>query len=100
MGDDGRGDLAVNPGAGMARWWYRIPLAVGCLFILTSCALYVALDHAVSAERAVSPGQESLGVAVLGMLYVPPIIGSAAAGLLALLVGMSVLAFQRMRTPD
>jgi hypothetical protein len=53
------------------------------------------LDRLVAAEQAVSPGEDSFGVAVLGMMYGPPIIVTAASGLLTLLLGLSFLVVHR-----
>ncbi len=82
------------------KWLYRILLGIGCCLLAASVAFYIVFDRAASAEQALSPGVKSLGVAGLAMMYWPPVIASAFAGLLVLLVGMSVLTFQRLRNPD
>lgn len=84
----------------MTKWFYRIPLGIGCGLMAASTALYVVLDRAASAEQALSPGEKSFGAAALGMMYWPPILALGFAGLLVLLVGMSVLAVHRLRKPD
>lgn len=53
----------------MTKWVYRVAIAVGCALLGVSAVLYVLLDRAASAEQALSPGAESFGVAVLGMMY-------------------------------
>jgi hypothetical protein len=65
-----------------------------------SAALYIVLHRAAAAEQALSPGETSFGVAALGMMHWPPIIVAAAGGLLGLFLGMSALAFHRLRNPD
>ena len=84
----------------MTKWVYRVAIAVGCALLGVSAVLYVLLDRAASAEQALSPGAESFGVAVLGMMYGPGILVTAAVGLVSLLVGWTVLTFQRLRNPD
>jgi hypothetical protein len=84
----------------VAKWVYRIAIAVGGALLAVSVVLYVLLDRAASAEQALSPGEDSFGVAVLGMMYGPGILVAAAGGLLSLLFGMTVLAIQRLRNPE
>jgi hypothetical protein len=81
------------------RWFYRILLSAGCSLLVVSAVLYVVLDFTAAAEQAVAPGAKSFGVAVLGMLYLPPILLTAFGGLLCLLLGWSVLTVHRFRTP-
>jgi hypothetical protein len=90
----------LNQGTMIMKWFYRIAIAVGCGFLGLSVALYIVLDRAAAAEQAVSPGEDSFGVAVLAMMYGPSILATAAGGLLSLFLGMSVLTFQRLRNPN
>jgi hypothetical protein len=84
----------------VTKWFYRIQLGIGCGFLVASAALYIVFDGAAFAEQARSRGEKSLGVAALAMMYWPPILIAAHAGLLALLLGMSLLAFHRLRNPN
>ena len=81
------------------KWAHRILLSAGCSLLVVSVALYGVLDRTAADEQALSPGEESLGVAVLGMLYLPPILLTAFGGLLCLLLGWSLLTAHRFRTP-
>jgi hypothetical protein len=62
---------------------------------MVSAALYAILARAAGAEQVVSPGEDSFGVAALGMMYGPPIVVTAAAGILILLIGLSVATLHR-----
>lgn len=84
----------------VVKWLHRIPTTVGCSLLGISLVLYIVLDRFVAAEQAVAPGEDSFGVAVLGMMYGPPIIVTAAVGLLCLLLGLSFLVRHRCRNPD
>jgi hypothetical protein len=65
-----------------------------------AAVLYVVLDRATATEQALSPGQDSFGVAVLAMVFGPAIVAAGGVGLLSLLVGMTVLTFHRLRNPN
>jgi hypothetical protein len=61
------------------------PLVVlGILLVAISAILYLALEISVAREQALSPGEKSLGVAALGMLFGIPMILTGAAGVLFL----------------
>jgi hypothetical protein len=62
--------------------------------------LYIVFDRAADAEQAQSPGQKSLGVAALAMMYLPAVLVTAVGGLASLLVRMPVLAFHPLRHPS
>jgi len=79
---------------------YRIVLAAGCGLLVMSGGLYLVLDRTAAAEQALSPGEKSFGVAVLGMKYLPPILETAFGGLLCVVVGWSVLTVHRLRNPS
>ena len=64
---------------------------IGWALIGLSAVLYVALELSSRWEQAKTPGEKNMGVAVLFMLFGIPMLISAAAGLLCLIV--SVLAF-------
>jgi hypothetical protein len=82
------------------RWFPRIAIAVGCSLLGVSAGLYIALDRAVAAEQALSPGEDSFGVAVLGMIYGPAILAMAVGGLLSLFLGFLALTVRRLRNPN
>ena len=84
----------------MTKWVYRLVIATGCTLLGISAILYFALDRAATVEQALSPGEDSFGVAVLGMMYGPSIVATAAGGILSLLLGMTILTFQRLRNPN
>ena len=84
----------------VSKLLHRIPIALGGILLGVSVVLYLVLDRLAVAEQAVSPGEDSFGVAALGMMFGPPIIVTAAGGLLALLVGLSFLLLHRFRYPD
>jgi hypothetical protein len=82
------------------RWFPRIAIAVGCSLLGVSAGLYIALDRAVAAEQALSPGEDRFGVAVLGMIYGPAILAMAVGGLLSLFLGFLGLTVRRMRNAN
>jgi hypothetical protein len=84
----------------MTKWVSRTAITVGCWLLGVSAALYVVMGHAVTAEQALSPGEDSFGVAVLGMTYGPGILATALGGLVSLVIGMTVLVFQRLQDPN
>jgi hypothetical protein len=57
---------------------------VGILLVAISAILYLALEISAAREQALSPGEKSLGVAALGMLFGIPMILTGAAGVLFL----------------
>jgi hypothetical protein len=83
----------------MLTWCSRITIAVGSSLLLAAAGLYFMLGRAAEAEQALRPGEDSFGVALLGMMYGPAIILAAAAGLLALLLGLSAATIHRFRNP-
>ncbi|HWY67681.1 MAG TPA: hypothetical protein VNX88_03395 [Terriglobales bacterium] len=69
-------------------------LFAGCVLVAASVILYVGLEISVAHEQALSPGEKSLGVAVLGMLLGIPMILTGATG--AMMLAFCVLrAFYR-----
>ena len=61
------------------------PLVLTGILLLAICAiLYLALQVSVAHEQALSPGEKSLGVAVLGMLFGIPMMFCGAVGILLL----------------
>ena len=67
----------------------KIAIAVGCALLGLSTALYMGLQRAAAAEQALSPGDDSFGVAVLGMIYGPLVLPTASAGVLSIFLGTS-----------
>jgi hypothetical protein len=57
--------------------------------------LYASLEVASRWEQAKTPGEKNMGVAVLFMIFGMPILISAAAGVLCLLVGTSAFVHVR-----
>jgi hypothetical protein len=57
---------------------------VGILLVAISAILYLALQVSAAHEQALSPGEKSLGVAALGMLFGIPMIFCGAVGILLL----------------
>jgi hypothetical protein len=57
--------------------------------------LYASLELSSRWEQATTPGEKDLGVAVLFMMFDIPMLISAAAGLLCLLVGALAFAHGR-----
>jgi len=69
----------------------RRPLIfTSCVLLAISLILYVALEVSVAHEQALSPGEKSLGVAVLFMIFGIPMLLSAA-------TGTALLAFAGLR---
>ena len=60
-----------------------------------SVVLYVALELSSRWEQAKTPGEKNMGVAVLFMLFGIPMLISAAAGLLCLIVSVLTFAYRR-----
>jgi len=72
------------------------PLSLtGLALIGLSVALYASLELSSRWEQAKTPGEKSMGVAVFFMIFAIPMLISAAAGVLCLLVG--ALAFVYVR---
>jgi hypothetical protein len=67
----------------------------GWALIGLSVVLYVALELSSRWEQAKTPGEKNMGVAVLFMLFGIPMLISAAAGLLCLIVSVLTLAYKR-----
>ena len=67
----------------------------GSVLIGLSVLLYAALEFSSRWEQAKTPGEKNMGVAVLFMIFGIPILISAGAGVLCLLVG--ALAFVHVR---
>ena len=84
----------------MVKWFYRVPIAVGCSLLVLSAVLGSAFARAGSGELAVAPGDDSLGVAVLAMMYGPAVFASAAARVLSLLVGVAILTLRSIPGRD
>jgi hypothetical protein len=84
----------------MLKWLSRILIGIAASVLLASAVLYVSLARAASAEQAVTPGEESFGVAALGMMYWPPIIVTAAIGICTLLLGMLAMTIHRFRNSE
>ncbi len=70
---------------------------VGIGLIGLSGLLYVALEITTKWEQAQSPGEKSLGVAVLGMMFGIPMLLCAGAGVLSIAVGGFAAALNRVR---
>jgi len=67
----------------------------GWALIGLSVVLYVALELSSRWEQAKTPGEKNMGVAVLFMLFGIPMLISAAAGLLCLIVSVLTFAYRR-----
>jgi hypothetical protein len=67
----------------------------GLAMIGLSMVLYMAGELSARWEQAENPGEKDLGVAVLFMIFDIPMLISAAAGLLCLLVGALAFAHGR-----
>jgi hypothetical protein len=59
-------------------------LFFGCALVLVSIMLYFALNVSTAHEQALSPGEKSLGVAVLGIMFGIPMMVTGVAGVLLL----------------
>ena len=68
----------------------------GVVLIIFSPLLYVALEISVTREQGLSPGEKSLGVAVLGMLFGIPTIISGLAAIVCLVCGLSMAAYRKL----
>lgn len=80
----------------MTRFGKKPLILAGCLLVAVSAILYCALEISVAHEQALSPGEKSLGVAVLGMLLGIPMILSGAAGVLLLAFSGLRAAYRRL----
>jgi hypothetical protein len=76
----------------------RIAVGIGCILLAVSTVLYITLEREVVAEQALSPAVDSFGVAVLGMMYGPPVLTTAAAGVLSICLGICLWAFAHLRS--
>ena len=70
---------------------------IGVGLIALSGLLYIALEITTKWEQAQSPGEKSLGVAVLAMMFGIPMLLCAGAGVLSFVVGGFVAALNRIR---
>jgi hypothetical protein len=68
---------------------------VGLALIGLSVVLYAALELSSRWEQDKTPGEKSMGVAVLFMMFGIPMLVSAAAGLLCVVVGALAFAYGR-----
>jgi hypothetical protein len=84
----------------MLKWASRVAIIVGSVLLIISAAFYLVLDRAGSAEQALSPGEKSFGVAVLGMIYGPPIVVTSAIGILSLFLGVVGTTVHRFHNPE
>jgi hypothetical protein len=84
----------------MLKGLSRVAIGLGSGLLITSAVLYALLTRAESAEQALSPGEKTFGVAVLGMMYGPPIVVTAAIGILSLVLGMLGTTIHRFRNPE
>jgi hypothetical protein len=84
----------------LAKWVHRVAITIGYSLLGVSLVIYIVLDRLAAAEQAVSPREDSFGVAVLGMIYGPPIIVTAVGGLLTLLLGLFFLVVHRFQNRD
>jgi hypothetical protein len=64
--------------------------------LLVAALLWIALRILSAQEQAQAPGEKSLGVAVLAMLFLPLILFFAAVGAGTALVTGSVMLYQRL----
>lgn len=69
---------------------YTALIWLGIVLIGVSAVLYVLLQISVTREQAQSPGEKSLGVGVLLMLFGIPMIVSSLAAVVCLALGLSV----------
>ena len=69
---------------------HRALIWVGIVFAVISAVLYIALQISVTREQALSPGEKSLGVAALGMLFGIPMIIFGLGAIVCLAVGVSI----------
>ena len=67
----------------------------GWALIGLSVVFYVALELSSRWEQAKTPGEKNMGVAVLFMLFGIPMLISAAAGLLCLIVSVLTFAYRQ-----
>ena len=61
--------------------------------------LYGGCEWAIAREQAITPGEESFGVAVLGMLFLPLILATSALTIAAFLAS-AFLARRQRRKPN
>jgi len=71
-------------------------LFLGCALIAVSVILYFTLHVSAAPEQALSPGEKSLGIAVLGMIFGIPMVVTGAAGVLLLAFSALRAAYRRL----
>ncbi len=76
----------------------RTAALIGSALIVLAGLLYIALEITTKWEQAQSPGEKSLGVAVLGMMFGIPILVCAGAGVVSFAISGIAAAFKRMRS--
>jgi hypothetical protein len=70
----------------------------GFTLVAVSTIFYLALQVSAAREQALSPGEKSLGVAALGMVFGIPFIVTGAAGLGLLAFAALLAAYRRFQT--
>ena len=79
----------------MSRDVPKVAALLGGAFGVLAILLYAALQVTSNWEQAKSPGEKSLGVAALGMLFGLPMLLCAGVSLLSFVVGLVTLPFSR-----
>ena len=82
--------LSVHP-------FSKATILLGCALLGMSLALGGWFYRLTAVEQALSPGEDSFGVAALAMFWVPPILATGAAGLLCLFFGVTIAAIVHLR---
>jgi hypothetical protein len=81
----------------MSRDVPKVAALVGGAFAILALLLYMALQITSNWEQAQTPGEKSLGVAALGMLFGLPMLLCAGAAVLSFVVGLVIFPFSRRK---
>ena len=92
-------DSPIEYSADMKRNFARRALLLGLALVAVSLLLLVILGVTSSREQAQAPGEKSLGVAALGIMFGVPALGCGAAGLSSILISAGVFWWHRLGRP-
>jgi ABC-type amino acid transport system permease subunit len=91
---DNIGGSVMEP-ANHPPFWRSALFKIGVLLLLLSVSSWLALIITTAHEQAQTPGEKSLGVAVLGLIWGLPMLAFGAGGIAVLLVHSVLFLYRR-----